>query len=257
MAAKRLSLIVPYRDRAKHLKVFERHILSYFKYDKRDRHVPLGITIVEQDEGLPFNIGAIRNVGFDLTKDFDYHCFHDVDFLPIWADYRYPENPARLIWFGNEERPTVPGGDVILDHQRDRYFGGVVLYNREQFVQVNGYSNHYWGWGSEDDDNRLRCKLEKIEVQHRDGFYNPIPHASNGFDADRKPKKVTITNDRLLRTKFKNRKVAEAYKSEGLNSLRYDVLDECERTDLDQENLPRNFLFWRHVKVRLYRDEGH
>ncbi len=257
MAAKRLSLIIPYRDRAEHMAVFQPHIFSYFTYDKRDRHVPFAVTVVEQEEGLPFNIGAIRNVGFDLTRDFDYHCYHDVDFLPIWADYRYPENPARLIWYGNEKRPTVPGSDVILDHQWDRYFGGVVLYNREQFIQVNGYSNHYWGWGSEDDDNRLRCRYEKIEIEHRDGLYKPIPHASNGFEADRRPKQVTIENDRLLHEKFKSKEMALRYKEEGLNTLRYDVLDEFETTEFPNGTPPENMISWRQVKVRLYRDEGY
>ena len=34
----------------------------------------------------------------------------------------------------------------------DNYFGGVTAISSEQFEQINGFSNIFWGWGSEDDD---------------------------------------------------------------------------------------------------------
>ena len=30
--------------------------------------------------------------------------------------------------------------------------GGVMVYRKTHYIQVNGYSNNYWGWGAEDDD---------------------------------------------------------------------------------------------------------
>jgi hypothetical protein len=42
------------------------------------------------------------------------------------------------------------------------YFGGAVLFTKEQVEATNGYSNDYWDWGMEDDDLFWRCHLEGL-----------------------------------------------------------------------------------------------
>src|SRR5690606_21912093 len=39
-----------------------------------------------------------------------------------------------------------------------------------------GYSNSYWGWGSEDDDLKQRCRNRRIPVRRRRGVYRSLPH---------------------------------------------------------------------------------
>lgn len=36
------------------------------------------------------------------------------------------------------------------------FFGGIVVFTREQMVAVNGFGVNFWGWGREDDNMRLR-----------------------------------------------------------------------------------------------------
>lgn len=256
MAAKRLSLIIPYRDRAEHMKVFAAHILKFFKHDKIDQHTPVSITVVEQEGGLPFNIGYVRNVGFDLTKDHDYHVFHDVDFLPIWSDHRYFNAPTRLLWFGAEARPFAPGSQLGAIHVRKQYFSGVVGFNREDFQKVNGYSNEYWGWGSEDDDIRERIKLEGLTIEHRDGFYTPLGHTSNGFKQDGTPKETAVLNRTRLERKFRDMVKKRKDKADGLSNLKYDVLSVYKRDKLSDKVRPQNLIQWQHVKVRLFENAG-
>ena len=40
------------------------------------------------------------------------------------------------------------------------YFGGAVVFTKEQVEATNGYSNEYWDWGQEDDDLFWRCHFE-------------------------------------------------------------------------------------------------
>lgn len=50
--------------------------------------------------------------------------------------------------------------------------------NRDDFMQINGLSNNYWGWGLEDDEFYLRLKEAKIGI-HRPG--NLSTGSTNSF----------------------------------------------------------------------------
>jgi hypothetical protein len=170
---KRLAVIVPYRDRAAHLQQLLPHLVTYFTRDKLDRRINVSIHVVEQAGSAPFNRGKVKNCGFALVRDSaDYVCFHDVDYLPIWADYAWSPVPARLIWHG-----------LTLAEDWQRFFGGVVLFDNAAFERVNGYPNAYWGWGPEDLELGLRCDLAGLGFERRDGTYMPLEHKHEGFVA--------------------------------------------------------------------------
>src|SRR5262249_45809263 len=159
-------IVVPYRDRGAHLRIFVPTLRAYFARDKVDRDIPYRVVIVEQEPSLPFNIGALRNIGFLLGRDdSDYTCFHDVDYLRFWADYQWSDDPACILWYGAESRPIDPSrperGRTV--HNMDKFWGGVILMPNLSFSQINGYSNQYWGWGYE--DGELRRRFDTIGVQ--------------------------------------------------------------------------------------------
>lgn len=49
-----------------------------------------------------------------------------------------------------------------LENKDLNYFENI--FHREQFIQVNGMSNNYWGWGLEDDEFYVRLKDAKLNV---------------------------------------------------------------------------------------------
>ena len=83
--------------------------------------------------------------------------FHDVDLLP--------EDDRILYTCPPQPKHLAVGQDrfdyKILWHD---YFGGVSAMSVQHFNFVNGFSNQYWGWGSEDDDMSFRLKKNDLTV---------------------------------------------------------------------------------------------
>lgn len=225
-SAQRLSIIVPYRDRAAQLARFLSHVTLYFKRDKIDKDRPYHITVVEQEAGRPFNIGALRNAGFLLAEpECEQICFHDVDYLPIWADYRPVDRPTRLLWYGAERVKIEGSANLVVEHDPRKYFGGVLMFPVPLFRRLNGFGNGYWGWGYEDTDMRIRCRAEGVALGYRDGTFDSLSHPSNGFDTEGKPTPANLANRRLCQVNARAIRDRKAHREEGLNSLRFDVLE--------------------------------
>jgi hypothetical protein len=207
--ARRLAIIVPYRNRAEHLARFLPHMVTYFERDKLDRAIAYSIHVVEQLGEAPFNRGALCNAGARIVdEEADYFCFHDVDHLPIWADYSYVTRPTRLVWHG-------------LDPHTDyaSFFGAVVAFNRDDFRRVNGFSNDYWGWGYEDDDLRTRCQNNGLALAFRDGTYTILPHQNQGYRDDGTPTAAAQATAKIFTAKLLAG--ASAFSREGYASLEF------------------------------------
>ena len=114
------------------------------------------IFAVNQVDDLPFNRGALLNIGVqyalssDRRRAYDYLALQDVD--------RFPANTNRELFKGHlnafhafpDERPRALNPDALA--------GGVLVVATKAFRAVNGLSNSYWGYGSEDNDLFLRLR---------------------------------------------------------------------------------------------------
>ena len=136
--------------------------------EKYLQDVDYRIFIIEQTDDKPFNRGKLLNVGFSIAKDTcEYVCFHDVDMLPLKADYSFPDLPTHLATAVEQFNFEMP---------YPTYFGGVTLFNIQDFESINGYANEYWGWGAEDDDLQFRCKIAGLSIDSRKGFFSSLSH---------------------------------------------------------------------------------
>jgi hypothetical protein len=113
----------------------------------------------------------------------DYVCFHDVDYMPMWADYSEPNLPSRIVWYGMDKRPVGHGTDRIVSAQRYG-LAAVAVMRKWHFEACNGYSNTYWGWGYEDTDLAKRLESVGLPIGYRDGTFIALDHDSNGYDAN-------------------------------------------------------------------------
>ena len=164
--SKKLAICVPHYKREEHLKNFIPHMDNFFK----DKDIEYKIFVANQvypDSVSGFNRGTSKNVAYDIAQKegFDYFCFHDIDMLPEddSCDYSYPNNVEHLA-------VHVKQFDYGLKYQE--YFGGCILFTKEHYEKINGYSNGYWNWGMEDDDILFRVKqkglAEETFMNHED-----------------------------------------------------------------------------------------
>lgn len=206
IARSRVAFIIPHRARELHLRALLWHLHPIFQRQQ----LAYKIYVVHQSGDLAFNKAKLMNIGFkEALQDDDFDCvvFHDVDLLP---------EDDRLLYRCDE---TPKHFSVAIDKYGYRLpylslFGGVTMVSPEQFRDVNGYSNMYWGWGGEDDD-----------------MFNRV--FSRGYTIRRPPHhlaryKMTFHNRdsgnrlNLMRYEILERSV-NRMQEDGLNSVKYEI----------------------------------
>ncbi|CAF0740355.1 unnamed protein product [Adineta steineri] len=202
----RLAIIICYRNRELHLKLYLDNIHSFLKQQQLD----YTIFVVNQHGQQPFNRAALFNVGFlEAMKLYSFDCFifHDVDLLPedLRNVYKCGEKPRHM--------------SVAVDKFNYRLlysslFGGVTAFSLSDFTGANGYPTVYWGWGGEDDDMYLRVtrKLKKTITRYpieiaRYKMIRTFNHTSGKANPDRHT---------ILYSKYD-------YSQDGINTTNYDL----------------------------------
>lgn len=199
----KLGICIPYRNRKEHIERLIPHLSKHLTEKGIDHSFYVGHQI---DDKL-FNRGAMKNIAAHIAFEdgCDYIAWHDVDMLPVDVDcdYTYPEeHPIHI---------ATKLSKYSYSMGYEQYFGGVVLFTKEQVEKTNGYSNDYWDWGQEDDDLFWRCYYEN--------------HTNNTVFETLKDKGVGVfngqtshlqfpTNRELSTTLFRNHTISILVKSE-------------------------------------------
>ncbi|XP_624054.3 beta-1,4-galactosyltransferase 7 [Apis mellifera] len=218
----RLAILVPFRDRFEELLIFAPHIKQFLDKQNIDYH----IFVLNQIDRFRFNRASLINVGFlEVNKEFDYIAIHDVDLLPI--------NDELLYSFPNKGPFHVSSPELHPRYHYSTFVGGILLIKREHFIQVNGMSNKYWGWGLEDDEFYVRLKeagLTVIRPQNiSTGTHNTFKHIHDRNH--RKRDMIKCYNQREV-TRKRDRQT-------GLNNVSYKILGTISMTI---ENTPLTVL---------------
>jgi hypothetical protein len=149
MSVSKVLIIIPYRDRSLHLESFKKKVGEILA------DIPHDILVVEQANEKPFNRAWLTNIGIMYSSP-KYTCIiqHDVDRYPLtYVNYTDCETPIQL----NSENKQWGGGLPYAE-----YTGGVVSMSRRHWIQINGMSNIYNGYGGEDDDLFFRLRSNNL-----------------------------------------------------------------------------------------------
>ncbi|XP_075398598.1 beta-1,4-galactosyltransferase 4 isoform X2 [Tenrec ecaudatus] len=206
-ALQRVAILIPHRNREKHLMYLLEHLHPFLQRQQID----YGIYVIHQAGSKKFNRAKLMNVGYlEALKEENWDCFifHDVDLVPEhdYNLYRCEDQPKHLVVGRNSTGYRL---------RYKGYFGGVTALTREQFFKVNGFSNNYWGWGGEDDDLRLRVELQRMKI------LRPVPEVGKYtmiFHTRDRGNEVNIGRMKLLH------QVSRVWKTDGLTSCSYKLL---------------------------------
>ncbi|VDK63469.1 unnamed protein product [Cylicostephanus goldi] len=127
-----------------------------------EQKLDYSIIVVEQIAGQTFNRGKLLNAGFiEAMNLYDWQCvlLTDVDLLP--EDRRN----LHVCPTQNPQHMSVAIDKFNYELFYDTLFGGSTFFTVNQFLDVNGFSNRYWGWGGEDDDLYNRTIKAGYEVE--------------------------------------------------------------------------------------------
>jgi len=155
----KVVFIIPYRDRAEHkvfFSVYMKHVLE--DIPKTDYE----IYYVEQKNALPFNRGAMKNIGFLAIK------------------YKYPEHYGNISFVFNDI-DTVPYSKNIINYETTqgvvKHFygfkfalGGIFSIKGADYERTNGFPN-FWSWGGEDNYMQKRVQQAGLLID-RSCFFN-------------------------------------------------------------------------------------
>ena len=200
-------ILIPYRNRERHLKYFIDNSVPLI-----EKYLPnTKVVVIEQEEGKKFNRGCVLNVGFkEYENNTKYFITHDVDINP--------EEPTLKNYYNIDISDNEVLG--IYTSVCDT-LGGIIKISNNNIFKINGFPNDYWGWGAEDKALKNRADVYDIKkitnfvnnVKTRDDMYFKIFNDVN----DRKPciqqQMYMPYNNKLL-----------SIKSGGLNNINYKIL---------------------------------
>jgi len=187
---------------------------------------PHHVFIIEQSQdGNPFNIGKLKNVGFDIVTDYERKhkgtkftnfIFTDIDMLPDDELLPYYVNPISGILSLAIRGTRYEQMDAKT---RKVFLGGVLGFSRESFEQINGYPNNFWGWGGEDDALIYRLVASNVSKIH-------MPKSGKVIDLE---EKMTV-QEKLKKTAIDDKKWEKLFidtamwRTNGMSTLEYKLL---------------------------------
>ena len=223
VSRKKVVILIPFRDRDAHATEYLENFEKFASSLDSEFH----IFFSEQFDNAKFNKGWVINAGVReildrMSSEVSCLAMNDVDKLPLaGVDFGDCLVPVQLA----NEVQCYDWGSAYRE-----YMGGCFTMSIKDWVNVNGLSNLYIGWGGEDDDFYHRVRLAGYTVPHWfwDWFMWPRPHwPQPGYgkfscidEVNHTPRQVGDWGANAARIDQLKRG-SDLWKHEGLNSVNY------------------------------------
>jgi len=226
----KIAIIIIYRDSKNNTRLEEKRKYLYWMNKLLHNRCEYDIILVEQNYTDKFNIGKLKNIGFDyltnkLGKKYDNYIFSDIDMIPdsLLLEYYFKitDSINGLAWKGTRYE--------ILDlRNKTPFVGGVISCTSTVFKQLNGYPNNFYGWEGEDVNFLLRMYEENKPLYiNKKGKVIDIEEDEQFTTKQVKDKLLQLKQDNEREENVYEKNIEyKNYKQNGLNTLMYDVIQE-------------------------------
>ena len=227
-----IALITVYRNDKKNTRLYQKRLFVYW-LNKMLTQICSNYTIivVEQQKDDYFNIGKLKNVGYDFLKKkgkkYDNYIFSDIDTIPdselIQYYFKVTDSLNALATSGTRYE------DKSGNKKKKPFVGALISCTGYTYEELNGYPNNFIGWGDEDTNLLLRLyEIGKPLYENKKGKIIDIE------ELGLTKKTVESKLEELNKEKLREEKVYEKnmnyknFRENGLSNLNYSVLFEDE-----------------------------
>ena len=226
----KIAIITLYRNQENNTRLIQKRYFQYWMNKMLENVCDFDIIVVEQNKGDPFNIGKLKNIGFDyLNKKntkYDNYIFLDIDSLPdsnlLQYFFKITSGINSLSTYGTRYEQY----DRQFDNQKP-FLGAMISCTKDIFEKINGYPNNFEGWGYEDDNVILRCYGEKLSIYYNKEGRIIDTEEINGRMKNNLEKQAELKEHNARENVgFEKNYNFQNYKKNGLSNLNYSILNE-------------------------------
>jgi hypothetical protein len=244
-----IAIITIYRNKSDNTRLEQKRLFVYWMNKMLSQICNYDLIVVEQSKDYQFNIGKLKNIGFDYlnknksNKIYTNYIFADIDTIPdsnlIGYFFKQTDSLNTLAKYGTRYE-SIDNANVnkhvnthVNKHVKPRPFvGALISCSQNVFKELNGYPNNFYGWEGEDTNLLLRLYgLNKPLYVNSSGKVIDIEELG-GFKKD-----ITVKISELNTNSDREKNINwENYKSNGLTNLNYTVLYENKSKYLNSTN---------------------
>lgn len=235
----RIAIITIYRNKPDNTRLEQKRLFFYWMNKMLSQICQYDIILVEQSKDYSFNIGKLKNIGYDyITKNSKHtylnYIFADIDSIPdsdlINYFFKQTNSLNALAMYGTRYE--------TIDSKSSRPFVGALLScSKNVFEELNGYPNNFYGW--EGEDTNLLLRLYGIKKPLYKNSIGKIIDTEeiNGYKKDISVKLSELNNNKERESNVYEKNINwDNYKSNGLSNLTYKILYENKSNYLDSNN---------------------